>query len=546
MNAAYQILRQHFPEISSFRDIQEKAIDRALKKNTLCLMPTGGGKSLIYQIAGLLTKKATIVISPLIALMEQQYLRLKNKGLNCIFLHGGIGSKQQFSVMKDLYHSIDDYSFIFVSPERLFYDGYFEHILFKRNDKIGLIVIDEAHCISQWGHSFRPTYMSIPYFLDTVFGNQNWPNILCLTATLNPKDLEEICEEFQISSSDILKSEYLLRTNLDLNFEIYENEIEKLIRLESLLNQFKNEKVIVYTHRKKGKYGTKILSKEFKQKGFICERFDADCSKAHKDMCLREFENGKLKIIFATNAFGMGVDIPDIRVIIHYLLPESIEQYYQEIGRAGRDEKKSSTYLLYSPTNLKVRKDMIRKNLPNQNAILKIYNNKFQIKEGHDFSMINPWVDTTEDNMEMVIFNYLLRNGVFKIKTKGLGLINCFKTKKNYNNPLFQTYVSSSRTGAIKAISRKSNISINKIITELYSWYTDNQLMFQSSPTKVLYYNQSKNLDDNILDQISDELEERKKYRADNFDKFIKLIDSAYKREVSPEDLICEHLNISR
>ena len=217
----------------------------------------------------------------------------------------------------------------------------------QNTNQIGQIVIDEAHCISQWGHSFRPAYKEIPNFINNI--SEQWPVILALTATLNPKDQEEICSDFQIAKNNIFKSEYLLRQNIKLQYEELANEKAKRKHLEEILDAHENEKIIVYVHRKSGEYGTKAMSENFQAKGLSCDFFDADREDEEKKKVLANFETGNICVIFATNAFGMGIDINDIRVIIHYLLPESIEQYYQEIGRCGRDGKTSYAYLLYSP-----------------------------------------------------------------------------------------------------------------------------------------------------------------------------------------------------
>ena len=539
-NKSKQLLEKYFPEIEDFRDIQDDVINKLITNNScLCLMPTGGGKSLIYQIAGLLTKKTTIVISPLIALMEQQHLRLLDKNLNSIILHSGIESKKQYSIISKLFLEKQP-DFIFVSPERVVTDGYLEYILLNNREKIGLVVIDEAHCVSQWGHSFRPFYKLIPSFLNNIFGSSSWCSILCLTATLNSKDQDEVCNDFNISKNNIFKSKSLLRKNIKIKFEKLLDEKEKKSFLESILIKHPDEKIIIYTHRKKGSYGTKEFSEDFKKRGFICDYFDADIGEERKRSVLSNFENGQIKIIFATNAFGMGIDIKDIRVIIHYLLPESIEQYYQEIGRVGRDGKDSFAYLLYSPVNIDVRKKLINKTFK-INLIKEVFNKKFEIKnETTKFSTINSWEDLSDENLELTLFYYFIYYKIIKITSKGLRLIDCFDFKDNLIEE-FINYKNVTGTYSVITISRKKGIPITEIMNNLFTWYTKNKLKLVNAPSKCLFYTCGYELNDEIINKIHNEIQEKIAYRLEGFKILVDSIESNEK----PEDFISKYLNIN-
>lgn len=527
----YNLLRKLFG-FSEFRDIQGEVIGCIVSQNNaLCLMPTGGGKSLIYQIAGLLLKKTTIVISPLIALMQQQHSRLESIGLSSIFLHGDIEGKKQYEIIRSMFKAGHP-DFIFISPERVGYDGYLEYIMLKNRDRLGLVVIDEAHCVSQWGHTFRPLYKSIPNFLNSVFGENSWIPILCLTATINPKDREEICQDFKIGKEYVFRSGDLRRKNIEIKFYKYENEDEKKNSLHKFLSMHASDKIIVYTHRKRTKYGTRECAKEFKKEGFNCDYFDADRTKAMRKQVLDNFEKGETKIIFATNAFGMGIDIDDIRVVIHYLMPESIEQYYQEIGRCGRDGKPSYAYLLYTNKNIKVRNDLINAEFNKARRLPQVYE-KFNPKtEGRIFT-IAPWLDISEEDLEHILLYYLIRKDIFRVVCKGIRFASCFSGGENADE--LRRYKSFSNFGLIGTISKKLNLSVNTIIENLHEWFTDGKIKLVTGPQKVLFYQLNRELDDQIIEEIYEDIRGKLEYRLENLGKLAELIqsDTAHHERIS-------------
>ena len=188
------------------RPTQRKVIEHVLAgDNTLALMPTGSGKSLCYWVAGLALGGVTLVISPLTALMDEQADKLRGHGCNVFVLHSGISSRTQYVELIDLYNARETPDFIFLSPERLATDGFLEYVLQSIYDRIKLVVVDEAHCISQWGLDFRPFYKEIPHFMRNIFGSEPLPTVLCLTATLNPKDREQICADLGIDDRHVIR-----------------------------------------------------------------------------------------------------------------------------------------------------------------------------------------------------------------------------------------------------------------------------------------------------------------------------------------------------
>ena len=551
-----EILKKHFG-FDSFKDIQEEVILNLLAgNNSLCLMPTGGGKSIIYQVAGLQTKKTTIVISPLLALMKQQNKRLEEQGIHTLPYNSSLGDlKTQFNKLRKTFAEALLPQFIFVSPEKILSDGYFEFLLKKHRSKIGLIVIDETHCISQWGHTFRPAYKTIPLFIQKIYGEDKVPPVLALTATLNPNDKQEICNDLNISDNNIFKSKTLIRPNLHLDIlEQVENNEQKKEQLEEIFNKHKDEKIIVYTHIKAREYGTREMTKAFQEKGFNCHYFDADMQDNEKLSILEKFETGEVKIVFATSAFGMGIDIPDIRVVVHYLVPESIEQYYQEVGRAGRDNQPAFGYLLHSETNFKVRRDLIKKSLLKPERIKDIFETtikttsqssstlkrKKEAAETDDTEKIYSLsrTDIREDNSEMIIFLFLLAAGYIKLHGKGLQFFDCFEN--NSGSKLYEIMKEASVQGIVKRIAKKLNKSIEKINHDIFLMFNQEEIKLAKVPVNVLYYSLQKELTDELIADIHSTLKIRMENRMKNFEKLVSFIQS----KSDPIKTIAEHLGI--
>ncbi len=549
------ILKKYFG-FDVFRDIQEPVINNLLAgNNSLCLMPTGGGKSIIYQVAGLQTGKMTIVISPLLALMKQQNKHLAEQGVSVLSYNSSIGDlKTQYNRLRKTFAESDLPKFLFVSPEKILSDGYLEFLLKKFHTKIGLIVVDEAHCISQWGHTFRPAYKTIPLFISNIFGASKKPPLLCLTATLNPKDKNEICNDLNIVDKDIFISKILMRKNLHLSIlEQVEHNEQKKLQLLDILNKHKEEKVIIYTHIKAREYGTREMSKTFKELGFNCHYFDADMPDNEKLLILEQFEGGIVNMIFATSAFGMGIDIPDIRAVVHYLVPESIEQYYQEVGRAGRDGKDAYGYLLYSETNFKVRKDLIKRSLLKQDRIQDIFENTIKPTSNTTSTAKKKKVtkapttadkiyslsrmDVREDNSEMIIFLFLVQNQTIKLHGKGIQFFDCFE---NNNSSLYPLMKDASMNGMITRIAKKLSKSIEQVNHDIFIMFNEDKIKLIRVPVNVLYYSVTGDFTDETVEEIYEILKIRMENRLRNFELLVDMIEK--KNDLAK--MISNHLGI--
>lgn len=411
-----EVLAKYFSEKKGFRDVQEETIDSLLAgKNTLCLMPTGGGKSLIYQVAGLCMEKTTIIISPLIALMNQQNAEMRAKGISTVSF-SGMDYKKQFALITDMANGVMP-QYIFTSPERISSDGYLEYALNKRRDDIGLVVVDEAHCISQWGDGFRPAYRNIPDFLDRIFGRDGWPATLCLTATLNEEQQQQVIKDFHISN--VVKGENLWRKNLYLEILNLKDgkEDTKDEELERIIEKHRGEKILVFAHRVYGKHPTtRTLYDKYKDVYEGVAYFDSKADDKYKAYVLEGFKNGDIKIVFATSAFGMGVDIPDIRVVVNYLISETVEQYYQEVGRGGRDNQPAYGYLLYTNQSKRGRRMLLNQSLCTEADLVSLYEDRKDYTVFYSLSWISIGNDRTIGEADFILFHPV--HGIMVIEVK--------------------------------------------------------------------------------------------------------------------------------
>ena len=322
---------------NSFREPQQEIISSVLqKKDTLAILPTGGGKSICFQIPALLQEGICLVISPLIALMQDQVSNLQDKGISAMSLTGTIAFHELERILNNAIYGA--YQFLYCSPERLQNTFVQEKI---KSMKINLIAIDEAHCISHWGQDFRPAYLACGQL-------REWfPQIpiIALTASATPLIEQDIIENLRLQHPNIIKKT-LRRTNL--SYMVYEIE-NKRGRLERILSK-NTESSIIYVRNRKL---TMELAQYLINNGFSATFFHGGLSSEEKKMRMNMWLMNDVQVMVATNAFGMGIDKPDVRTVIHWDLPNSLEDYFQEAGRAGRDGKKAYALLLYNQNDIK-------------------------------------------------------------------------------------------------------------------------------------------------------------------------------------------------
>jgi len=325
-----EILKQHWG-YSSFRPMQEEIILSVLEgRDTLALLPTGGGKSICFQVPALAMKGICIVVSPLIALMKDQVEQLKRRGIKSTAVFSGMSGRAIDITLDNCIH--DDLKFLYVSPERLKTELFRER---SRQMNISLLAIDEAHCISQWGYDFRPPYLEIADFKRAL----QIEKVIALTATATKEVKADIISRLEMRDAEVFQKSFA-RANLSYSVFRLENKGQKLL---DILRSVPGTSVVYVRTRKR----TRDTAEFLKRKQVSADFYHAGLSGRERSEKQDAWINNRIRVIVATNAFGMGIDKPDVRTVIHLDLPDSLEAYYQEAGRAGRDEKKAYAVALF-------------------------------------------------------------------------------------------------------------------------------------------------------------------------------------------------------
>jgi ATP-dependent DNA helicase RecQ len=350
------ILKQYWG-FDSFRPLQEDIIDAVLAhKDTLALLPTGGGKSLCFQVPAMLQEGICLVISPLIALMKDQVENLKAKGIDAVAIYAGMG-KREIDILLDncIYGKI---KFLYLSPERLLSDIVRVRI---SHMKVNLIAIDEAHCISQWGYDFRPPYLQIKELRAIL------PKVpvIALTATATQFVRKDIVEKLELKDPQIFVKSFARK---NLSYVVFDLE-DKYKKLVDIIRNVKGSGLVYVRNRRE----TAEVSFFLKRNQISADYYHAGLERSERSRKQEDWKGNRTRVMVATNAFGMGIDKPDVRFVVHLDLPESLEAYYQEAGRAGRDEHRAFAVLLANKSDQKALEHKYSNNFPSVEEIKKTY-----------------------------------------------------------------------------------------------------------------------------------------------------------------------------
>ena len=346
----------------AFRPKQEEIISAALAgRDTLAILPTGGGKSLCFQVPALMREGIAIVISPLIALMKDQVQNLSRRGIKALAVYSGMTAREIDIALDNAIYG--DYKFLYVSPERL-NTPVFRTRLQKMS--VSFLVVDEAHCISQWGYDFRPDYLRIAELREQI--GRSVP-VIALTATATPQVAEDIQEKLAFREPNLIRASFV-RPNLDYVFRQVENKLGMLLKVCGKIEG----SGIIYVGRRKA---AADLAAFLRSNRISAEAYHAGMERETRSAIQDRWKSGQTRVIVSTNAFGMGIDKADVRFVCHYDVPESIEAYFQEAGRAGRDGQPAWAVLLWNPTDEARLRQIVRVSTPPLDYIKDIYSKVF-------------------------------------------------------------------------------------------------------------------------------------------------------------------------
>ena len=374
MNKYQEILKQYWG-YDSFRDLQEEIITSIGEgKDTLGLMPTGGGKSITFQVPALAQSGLCIVITPLIALMKDQVQNLRKRGIKALAIYSGMTRQEIVTALENCIFG--DYKFLYISPERL------DTEIFRiklRSMKVSMITVDESHCISQWGYDFRPAYLNIAEIRELLPGVP----VLALTATATPEVVKDIQSRLNFREENVFRMSFE-RKNLAYIVRKTDNKTGELLHI---LKRIDGSAIIYVRNRRRTKEITELLMQE----GITADFYHAGLDNAVKDLRQKRWQNGEIRVMVATNAFGMGIDKPDVRIVLHIDLPDSPEAYFQEAGRAGRDGLKAYAVILYAKSDKMTLHKRVADTFPEKEYILQVYEHLqyyYQMAMGDGFQCI--------------------------------------------------------------------------------------------------------------------------------------------------------------
>ncbi|MGK7389861.1 MAG: RecQ family ATP-dependent DNA helicase [Candidatus Cyclobacteriaceae bacterium M2_1C_046] len=378
MDEALYILKKYW-RFSKFRPLQDEIIKSVLEgQDVLALMPTGGGKSICFQVPALVKEGICIVVSPLIALIKDQVEQLQKREIKAAAIYAGISKKEIDLILDNCIYG--NYKFLYVSPERLKTDLFRERL---KKMPVNLLAIDEAHCISQWGHDFRPSYLEIAEIKSYL---PEGTNIIALTATATTEVQADILKFLELKNPQVFVKSFA-RENLSYVVRRTDNKEQQM---ERVLNNVPGSSVVYVSTRKATAHWAKIVSNW----NIKAQYYHGGMGAVERNVRQKDWMMNKSRVMIATNAFGMGIDKPDVRTVVHAELPNNLESYYQEAGRAGRDEKRAYAVLFYDKLDLEQLMEKIQSAYPEKDYLKHVYQclaNYFKLAVGSGEGQVFPF-----------------------------------------------------------------------------------------------------------------------------------------------------------
>ncbi|MCH3882613.1 MULTISPECIES: RecQ family ATP-dependent DNA helicase [Tenacibaculum] len=531
MISPLEILQKYWKH-TSFREPQAEIINAVLaKKNTIALLPTGGGKSVCFQVPGVILDGICIVISPLIALMQDQVEGLQKRGIKATTIPSKSTPDEIVTIFDNL--KFGNYKFLYISPERL------QSALIQQKIKelnVSIIAIDEAHCISEWGHDFRPSYRNINKLREL----KPEATTIALTASATKKVLDDISKSLDLEATTIFKKSFF-RDNLA--YQIFTIE-DKLYRLKQIFTKTTSPAIVYVNSRKK----TAQISSFLNANGFKSSFYNGGLSNIEKEVAFENWMTEKTPIMVATNAFGMGIDKANVKVVVHYDFPNSVENYLQEAGRAGRNGKKSFAVLLKNANDIRAFKEQTEMSLPSLTEVKEIHKKlyqHFQIAKGelletiYDFNFLEFCKKYKfTPSKAATVLTLLVNNGIIEVTTNfakksslqfnvNSSRILNYKADKQFIKTLLRTYggLFEQETKINEFIlAKKASITSNQVITNLERLETEGLLTYkQATNNSEVKFLQARE-DDRTINRRSREITQflsQKKQKAENIVAFI-------------------------
>ncbi|MEZ4854311.1 ATP-dependent DNA helicase RecQ [Flavobacterium sp.] len=535
MTEALQLLQKYWKH-NSFREPQEQIINSVLSGNdALALLPTGGGKSVCYQLPGLKMQGITLVISPLIALIKDQVESLQKKDIKTIALLGGLSQNEVSNLFDNCLYG--NYKFLYLSPERLNQDWILERL---KQLPINLVAIDEAHCVSQWGQDFRPAYLKIKnlkeYFPKTPF--------LALTASANSLVQHDIISLLNLDNPKVYKKSFY-RENI--GYHVIETE-DKLSKVKNILIKNPQSSIIYVRNRK----ATIEVCKQIQALGFTASYYHGGLSFKEKEDSRLQWMNNTTQVMVATNAFGMGIDKPDVKTVIHYQLPENLENYYQEVGRAGRNGNAAFGILLTNKFEINFAETQFKNNMLDAKFLKEVYKNCntfFQIPYGEGFNQefsfnLNTFclrynlpvyktfnalqfldrqsvITLSNENGEKIKLQFIISSKeVIRYKSLHRHQETVIETILRTYTGIFDNEVSVNPI----LIAKKANTTQEAVLQAIHQFHKDDVISLQIHTTdSKITFNEVRE-DDLTINKVIKYLETQNKVKADKFNRLLQFI----------------------